>query len=170
MHSRFLRASYVALGAVLLSLMLTSCKNATATVNVTNKWVSGNQICFLFTVSGLPANTTTYVSFQLGTGGEVRSFHTFDLGNGTYQVCLPLPRSDAANPRYSAYVYVADKTKTRPYAPPVPPGTPAFNTWNDLLKKEWDRENIIDQQTTGDIGTTAPTIPAGTTVNPPELP
>jgi hypothetical protein len=86
-----------------------------------------------------------------------------------------LPGSDAANPAYTFYLYVADTTKTKPYAPPPvtkPDGSknPDKEDWNKHVKDDWDRSNIGDAQTKGQIGGTAPTLPPGTVSDPPEAP
>jgi hypothetical protein len=139
-----------ALILLLVCMLTSSCRNSTAKVDAVS-WVTGpvgnQQVCFLVTVSGLPPGDSTYVSLLLSVGASHNaSFQTYVLANGSYQICLPLPGPDATTPAYSFTLFVADKSKTKPY--PRPGGDPygqAGKDWDKHVDKDWDKFSIPPQ-------------------------
>ena len=120
-------------GSIIFICLLSSC---TKYVDSVTTWNTGEQICFLIHISGLPSGVTDSITISLVAGDTKQG--AFRGGNGYHKICVPIPGGmPAPSTKITALVKESSSNGKS------------------------GQEEAIDNKL-GSVSTTAPTIPSGT--------
>jgi len=140
-------------------LVLGACGKS---VVVEDTWIEGNMVCSLVEVSGYGASEKVRFSTITSQAAAVAggTINHWELGNGTYKLCTPLPRGgEDPNMLLNVLQYTSAPGDPAPYIRPSPSGT---DTAYDNAAKKWHKESGVNSKKLGDVSHTAPTLPQGT--------